>query len=102
MVAYEAMRGAFAAAGALVRIDGPGLLADLDAEMSRGPLNAQHFRIGQLLDVSMLAAVDHARREGAHGAVVRRKGFVELGHDAADGRASLHEIDFEARIGKVQ
>src|SRR3990172_3387505 len=50
----------------------------------------------------MSAAFQELRRFNAHGAVVRGKGLIKLGHLAADGRRLVDQVNLEARVGKIK
>jgi hypothetical protein len=57
---------------------------------------------GEQFDIGMPADLDQFRGEDSHGAIIGRKGLVQLGHDTADGRRSFHQVDQKAAIGKIQ
>ena len=50
----------------------------------------------------MPAAFNEFWRLNAHGAVIGGKGFVELGHLAANGRGFVHQENLETRFGKIE
>jgi hypothetical protein len=50
----------------------------------------------------MSPAFEKLRRFDAHGAVVRGKGLVELGHLAADGRRLVNQVNLEAGVRKIE
>jgi len=66
------------------------------------PFQTFQFRHGDHLDIEVAPALDQFWGQDAHGTVIGRKGLVQLGHDAADSRRTLHQIDVEARIGQVE
>ncbi|OPY08054.1 MAG: hypothetical protein A4E66_01922 [Syntrophus sp. PtaB.Bin001] len=47
-------------------------------------------------------ALHELRRNDAGRAITRGKGFVQVGHHAADGRGTLHEVDFKTGIGQIE
>jgi hypothetical protein len=49
----------------------------------------------------VIRALDHFRRENAHGAVVGGEGLVELSHAAADARFLLNQVDSATHIGEI-
>jgi hypothetical protein len=91
-----------AAAGALRLVNVPRFLADGDLEVAGLPLDRDQFAVGEQFDVGMLARARQPGRDRAHGAVVGRKGLVQPGHRAADGRRFFQQIDLQADIGHVQ
>ena len=50
----------------------------------------------------MPADLDQFGRDDSHRAVISRKGFVQLGHDAPDGWRPLHKVDIKTGVGHVQ
>ena len=77
------------AARAFALDDIPGLLNQGDLKVSRFPRDAVNFGVRQDLYVWMPADLDQFGCEYSDGAVVGRKGLVELGHVAADGRSLI-------------
>ena len=71
---------------AFVLQDISGLLRQGDLEVPCFPLYTVHLGVRQDLYVRMPADLDQFGREYSDGAVIGRKGLVELGHMAADGR----------------
>jgi hypothetical protein len=53
-------------------------------------------------DVDMPADLDQFGRNNSHGTVIGGKGFVQLRHDAADGRRPFNQVNIKAGIGKIQ
>jgi hypothetical protein len=74
----------------------------LDFKMAHVSFDGDDFREGKEFDIEMPADLDQFRRDNSHGAVVGRKSLVQLGHDAADGRAALHQIDIITGVGQIQ
>ncbi len=79
------------AADALGPVDHGGLLADVHGEVAHVALDLVHLAVGHELDVLVLGAVDHARREDARGAVDSGESLVELGHVPTDGGLLLDD-----------
>ena len=50
----------------------------------------------------MLADLDQFRRDNSHGAIIGRKGFVNLRHFAADSGTFLDKVDIIAGIGHIK
>jgi hypothetical protein len=50
----------------------------------------------------MPADLDQFGGDNSHGAIVGRKGLVELSHHASDGRAFLYQVYQESGIGQIQ
>jgi hypothetical protein len=50
----------------------------------------------------MPADLDQFGREYSHGAVIGGKGFVKLGHMAANGGCFLDQIDLKTGSGKIK
>ena len=94
--------GTLAAGGALVHIYIPRILAQLDREISHLSRDLFDLRQGHQVDVQMPAALHQFGRDDAHGAVVGGKGFIQLSHDAADGRLGLGHVYVIARIRQIQ
>ena len=63
-----------------------GLFNQGDLEISCFPFYTINFSIGQDLYIGMPADLDQFGREYSHGAVIGGKGFIKLGHMAANGR----------------
>jgi hypothetical protein len=86
---------------ALLQVDVSGMLEELHLEIARFALHIEDFGIREDLDIGMLVHLNEPRRDGTHGAVIGRKGLVELGHAAADCALFLDQIDFVARVSQV-
>jgi hypothetical protein len=61
-----------------------------------------NLRIRQDLYVGMPADLDQFGREYSDGAVIGRKGLVELGHMAANGRRLVDQVNLKTRSGKIE
>ena len=90
------------AADALGPVDHGRLLADVDGEVAHVARHLVDLAVGHQLDVLVLGAVDHARREDAGRAVDGGEGLVELGHDPADGGLPLDDGHLEPGVGQVE
>ncbi len=94
--------GAVPASGAFGQIDVPGGLGHPDPEAARLPLDGLDRPPGHDLHIGMTPDFDQFRGEDAGRTVVRGKGLVQLGHDAADADPLLHEEDLHPGIGKIE
>ncbi len=94
--------GAVPASGALGQIDVPGGLRHPDPEAARLALHGLHRPPRHDLHIGVAAYLDEFRREDAGRTIVRGKGLVQLGHDAADADPPLHEEDLHPGIGKIE
>jgi hypothetical protein len=90
------------AARALVFLYVAGLLDQRHLEVTRFPLYAVDFSIGEDRDVGMPADLDQLGCEYSHRAVVGRKGLVELGHMAPDARRLLDQVDLEPGAREIE
>ena len=90
------------AADALRPVDHGRLLADVDGEVAHVARHLVDLAVGHHVDVLVLGAVDHARREDAGRAVDGGEGLVELGHHPADGGLPLHDGHLEPGVGQVE
>ena len=79
-----------------------GLFCQRDLEISRLPIYAINFRVGEDFDVRMPADLDQFRCENSHRTFVGGKGLVELCHVSADAWRFLDQIDLEASVGKIK
>jgi hypothetical protein len=48
------------------------------------PRDAFYLCQGEQLDIDMPADLDQFRGEDSHGAIIRRKGLIQLGHNPSD------------------
>jgi hypothetical protein len=80
----------------------PGLLKQGDLEVSCFSFDTVNFRVRQDLDIRIPADLDQFGREYSDGAVIGRKGLVELGHMAANGRCLVDQVNLETCIGKIE
>ncbi len=93
---------AVATAGAFFGVDVARLVADANVEVARLAGDGVDLAVGQQFDIQMPAGLDELGREDAHRAVVGGEGLVQPGHDAADGRVGLEEVDLLAGVGQVE
>jgi len=91
-----------AASRALGGIDIAGFLFQGGREIARLARNLFQFSQGEKLDVGVPADLDQLGRDNSHGTVIGGKGFVDLRHGAANGRAFFHQVDEISRIGQIQ
>jgi hypothetical protein len=82
--------------------DIPGLLGKGYLKVSYFSLYTVNFSIGENLYIGMPADLDQLGCEYSHGAVIGRKGLVELGHMAPDARRPLDQVNLEASRGKIK
>ncbi len=94
--------GAVPAPVALLLDDVAGMLPDPDLEVADLTGDRFDLRAGVDGNVWMPGHLHHLRREDAHGAVVRRKRLVELGHMPTDARLAFDEVDMDVVAGKVE
>jgi hypothetical protein len=80
----------------------PGLLDQGDLKVSRFTFDAVNFGIRQDLYVGMPADLDQFGREYSDGAVIGRKGLIELGHMAANGRRFVNQVNLKSRGGEIK
>jgi hypothetical protein len=73
-----------------------------DLEVSCFSFDTVHFRVRQDLYIWMPADLDQFGREDSDGAVIGRKGLVELGHMAANGRRLVDQVNLKTRSGKIK
>ncbi len=93
---------AHGAAGALVFPDIAGLFPQPDPEITRFPLYAVNFSIGNDFDVGVPVDLDQLGREYSHRTVIGGEGFIQLGHVAPDGGSPVNQVNLEAHCGQVQ
>jgi hypothetical protein len=98
----RAVLHADAAPGAELRVDASGPLPDLHLEVTGGPFDGLDIGVGNKLYIEMPADLDQFGRDDSHGAVVGGKGLVQLGHDAANGRRLLEEVNIITGIGQIE
>ena len=82
---YRAIFNTRTAAGAQVHFYASRTFADFDLEISGFAFDRFQICICDQLDVQVPADLDQYGRDDSHCAVVGGKGFVQLGHDPADG-----------------
>jgi hypothetical protein len=61
-----------------------------------------NLAVGEEIDIGMPTGIQQLRRENSDGAVVGGKGFVQLGHLAADTGKLFHQVDLDAHFGQIQ
>jgi hypothetical protein len=91
--------GALAAGGAVALMDEPRPPSHLHMEVANVAGDLGHFAQGQELDLGMSTDIHHLGAEYSYRAIHGGKGLVQLGHDPADGRFSLHQIYLMSGIG---
>jgi hypothetical protein len=79
-----------------------GFFSQCDPEVSFVAFDTVNFGITQDLYVRMPADLDQFWREYSDGTLIGREGLVQLGHLAADGGALINQVNFKARIAKVE
>jgi hypothetical protein len=87
------------ASSATVLDDAPSTLFDLDFEIAWGAFDGFQVCVSDQLDVHVPADLDQFGRDDSHGAVVGRKGLVQLGHDPADGGRFFQQVNVIAGVG---
>ncbi|OPX99546.1 MAG: hypothetical protein A4E58_00258 [Syntrophorhabdus sp. PtaB.Bin006] len=87
---------------AFILPDIPGFSHQCYVKVSCFPLYTVNFRIGEDFYVGMPADLDQFGCEYSHGAVIGRKGLVELGHMAAYARGLFHQVHLETGGGKIE
>lgn len=60
-----------------------------------------NFSIGKDLYIWMPADLDQLWREYSHGAVIRRKSLVKLGHMATNARPLFNQVNLKAGSGQI-
>ena len=64
--------------------------------------NRDKLGIRQEFDVLVSSGIDHLGCFDTHRAIVGREGLVQLGHLPTDRGLAVHQVDLDARGGKVQ
>jgi hypothetical protein len=77
------------------------LFKQSDLKVSCFAFDTVNFRIRQDLYVGMPADLDQFGREYSDGAIIGWKGFVKLGHMAANGRRFVNQVHLKTPSGKV-
>lgn len=83
------------ASHALVFIDIPWMLDNLDLEVSLLTADAVYVSKGDEADVGVPADLDQLGGDDSHSALIGRKGLIELGHDSADSRGPFHQVNIK-------
>ena len=99
---YGADLGAVTAVVADQLVDVPGLLSQPRFEVARRAFQFLQFGEGVNFDVGIPGTLHQLRRDDAGRAIPRGKGFVQVGHHAADGSRALYEMNLEPGIGQIQ
>ena len=99
---HRADQRAVAAGGALVLVHVAGLFAHADLEIAHVAGNVLDLGVGQQFNLGMSTDIHHLGAENSYAALDVGIDLVELGHDAADGRLFLHQVDLVAGVGQVQ
>jgi hypothetical protein len=87
---------------ALVFQDIPRLFRQSYLKVSSFAFYAVNFRIRQDLDIGIPADLDQFGCENSYRAVIGGKSLVKLGHVAANGRRTVHQIDLETRSRQIE
>lgn len=87
---------------ALILQNIPGLFCKRYLKVSYFPLYTVNFSIGENFYIRMPADLDQLGCEYSHGAVIGRKGLVELGHMAPDARPFFYQVDLKTGGGKIK
>ena len=64
-----------------------------DAKVALPSPDGLNGSIGVKLNIDMPADLDQFGRDNSHGTVIGGEGLVQLGHDPADSRVLLHQVD---------
>jgi hypothetical protein len=89
-------------AGTEILIHIAGLFAHLHIKGTNLALYLFHLAVGEEIDIGMPTGIQQLRRENSDGAVVGGKGFVQLGHLAANTRQFFHQVDLDTHFGQIQ
>jgi hypothetical protein len=82
---YRADETALTTPCALTRVYVPGTVYQGHVKSSNFPFHPFHFSIRNDVDILVTADLDQFRGDYSHGAVIGRKGFIQLRHEAAYG-----------------
>ena len=85
-----------------VRINIAGPLPDFGCEITWFSIQCQKISIGEHLYIWRPTGLYQLRREYSERAVVGREGFIQLGHEPADNRCLLHQIDVVTKFSQVK
>ncbi len=77
---------------------------DLDSglKIARLSFQADEFGKGEYLNIYIAGAFDQFGRYDTGSAIAGGECLVKVGHHAADGRITLHKINFKSGIGEVE
>jgi hypothetical protein len=98
---YGTVLSADPAAGAFFFIHVARLLLHLDAEIPGPARDFLDLSPGDDPDVGRPTGLYQLWRQDSDSAVIGGKGFIQPGHDAADGSGSLDQVDKITCIGKI-
>jgi hypothetical protein len=91
-----------AASGTQVHVDAAGALSDFDLEIPCRTFDSFKIRVCDQFDVQMPADLDEDGRNNSHRTVIGRKGLIQLGHSAADGRRFFKQINIVPGVCQIQ
>jgi hypothetical protein len=60
-----------------------------------------YLAVSQQVNVRMPTDIQQLRRENSYSAVIGGKGFVQLGHFAADTGVLFHQVDSDTHVAKI-
>ena len=86
----------------LIEIDITGFMSQRGREIAGLTVDLNDLGINQNVNIEMPTGFDQLGADGAHSAVVRREGLIELCHVSADGGLGFHEIDAVALVSQVK
>jgi hypothetical protein len=87
---YWARLAALTATGAYIRINVTGVVPQYRTETTGRTFQGFDFRVGNDVDIQVPADLDQFRGNDSHGAIIRRKGFIQLCHDSPDARGPVN------------
>jgi hypothetical protein len=83
-------------------IDKARLLPNPGLEIPGLAFKVQKFGVCQKFDVQMPADLDQFGRDNSHTAIIGGKGFIELRHEAADGRRLLDQVHIVSGVSQIK
>ena len=93
---HRANLGTISTTGAAFKVNVARLFLNGDLESPHITGYTLHLCEGEKFYIQMPADLDQLGRDNSHGTVVGRKSLVQLGHDPADSRVFLQQIDLVA------
>jgi hypothetical protein len=78
------------------------VLEHAHGKIAFGPRDALDFRQGDQFNVVVPADLDQFGGQNSHGAVIGRKGLVQLGHDPSNTGRLFNHVNEKSRIGQVK